>query len=186
MTLRRPPQASTVPAFDAGDLALPDTPAEEIPAAQAAISTTVAELVQDELPDELEDFSLKRDAEGKVELDELTQEQLLRLRSEIDSRLEGISFETLDLSKELLVQFRQALALQNQTANDKTVPTNQRAQVLNSLVALLTKITATQLDVHNSERQKTLETVLVRVLKKMPEELQNTFFEAFEKEVRER
>lgn len=168
MSLRKPSQP---PAFEAGEIeppleAVPDIGAEPLP--------------------ELEDFSLKEAPLKPPTLDEMSQEDLLRLRGEIDARLEGISLETMDLSKELLVQYRQALALQNATANDKTVPTNQRAQVLNSLVSLLSKITASQLDVHNSERQKTLEQVLVKVLKTMPTELQNAFFEAFEKEVRER
>ncbi len=134
----------------------------------------------------LQDFSLKPKAEAKTyDLDTMSQDDLLALRAKIDTLLTNVKITDLDLPKELMIQYARAKKLQDDTLSDESdAPANQKAQVTNTCANLLNAITKTQLDVYNSQRAKEMEQILIKVLKTLPQEAQDAFFEEFEKEIR--
>lgn len=129
-------------------------------------------------------FKLPKLEDIRAMLSIMSQLDLLNLRAEIDPLLEGVDFESLDLTKELMIQYRRATALQNVAMEDNSAPMNQQAQVLNSCSRILETITKNQVEAHNSQRQKSLEQALIKVLKDQPEELRENFYREFEKAVR--
>src|SRR5690606_13123755 len=125
----------------------------------------------------LQDFSLSAKEPPKVlDIETMSQDDLLALRAKIDARLKGINLEDLDLPKELMIQYATAKKLQEETLNGNDAPANQKAQVTNTCVNLLNAITKTQTEVYNSQRAKEMEQILTKVLKTLPEEQQNAFF----------
>lgn len=57
---------------------------------------------------------------------------------------------------------------------------NKIAQVMNTLTSILKDIVKIQVDLHNAEKNKKLESTLVKVLKTLPEETQAMFFKELE------
>lgn len=133
----------------------------------------------------LQDFSLQPKSDKKeMDLESMSQDDLLALRAKIDSMLKGIHLNDLDLPKELMVQYALAKKLQEATLEGNDAPANQKAQVTNTCVNLLNTITKMQTEVFNSQRAKEMEMVLIKVLKTLPQEAQDAFFAEFEKESR--
>lgn len=99
-----------------------------------------------------------------IDLDALTQIQLLTLRALVDQRLPTTKLQDVDMSEELVLQMLAIKALQANVSEDKSVPANQRAQVANSLSAALVNLVKLQSDVYTSERFKRMEQFLIEFL----------------------
>jgi hypothetical protein len=84
------------------------------------------------------------------------------------------------MEEELIRQFQAVRALQNSIIDDDTIPPNQKAQVANSVASSLSKLADLQLGVFSSERFKRIETLLIRHLKKLPEDTAMAFIEDYE------
>lgn len=97
----------------------------------------------------------------------LSQADLLKKRDEIDAELTEITLNSINLTKELLIQFKKAKLLQEDASGDDT-PYNQRAQVQNSLNATMQSLAKLQASVYSSERAKRLEIALAATLKEFP------------------
>lgn len=91
-----------------------------------------------------------------------------------------VAKENLDLNKELLDQYNAARKLLHTTEYDLAVPANQKAQVINSLSAIISTLIKQQQELYNLEQLKKMETALLFTLKKYPE-MQKQFLEDYEK-----
>lgn len=136
---------------------------------------------------DLQDFSLADvETNDKFDLSTMSQGELLALRAKIDGKLTGLSLSEVNLVKETLLQFQTAKSLQadaNESGSD--VPMNQRAQVQNSIANILTSLAKVQMELYDSERLKRLQAAVIKTVKKLPKEAQDTFFEALERDLNE-
>jgi len=107
-------------------------------------------------------------------------EGLLALRAQIDERLPATQLKDLDLETELVIQFQVVKTLQTRVMDDKTTPSNQRAQVANSCASTLQQLTKMQAEFYTSERFKAIESALIKLLRKWPEGEVETFFDEYE------
>jgi hypothetical protein len=107
-----------------------------------------------------------------------SQEELLQQRDEIDAKLTEISLKDVNLTKELMIQYRKAKVLQDSAGKDNETPYNQRAQVQNSLNATMQALAKLQASVYSSERSKRLEMALAKTLKEFPM-LQDAFLSRY-------
>jgi len=95
------------------------------------------------------------------------------------SRITATTLAELDLDKELLTQYKNALILREDTEHDEEIPLSQKAQLLNTINSILTSITKSQTELYDAERLKLYEGTLVTVLKKFPD-VSEAFFKAYE------
>lgn len=116
-----------------------------------------------------------------VSIDKLSLTELLELRADIDAALPPRALADLDLEEEVLLQFARTKALYDRISEDNTVPANQRAQVANSCTSILDQLIKMQARLYSAERVKSLEQVLIKVLKTLPEATQTDFFERYER-----
>jgi hypothetical protein len=142
----------------------------------------------DTLPDRplkslLEDFSLEKSANSsKIDLDRMSQADLLGLHAKIEAKLVGIRLSDVNLEKETLIQFQLGKALQKKASEANDVPVNQLAQVQNSIRTILDSLAKMQSEIHSSETIKRWKAALIRVVKELPAESQTKFFEMVELE----
>lgn len=93
----------------------------------------------------------------------LTEPELITLRDEIQRLLPTMA--DLDLNQELVLQFQIAKDIMARSQNDPLIPTNQKAQVLNSAAALLKQLSDAQVKLYASERLRAMEAALIDTLK---------------------
>lgn len=91
--------------------------------------------------------------------------------------------ETLDLEGETVRLYRQVRLLLSRVLVDKGVPANQKASVANGLSNQLKALVNLQTDIYNAERLKRLETVIIRMVKAMPDDISEQFLIDYEREV---
>lgn len=121
----------------------------------------------------------KMDLPGGVNLDLLEIAELLELRSAIQARL-PLTLQELNLENELVLQYQEAKTLINRTSNSDAAA-NQKAQVLNTCMAVLQQLGKLQQQLYNAERFKAIEHALIRAVRTMPVEAQAKFFADYEK-----
>ena len=105
---------------------------------------------------------------------------LLRYLDEIRAALPYNSLVDMDMERELILQFQAVRELQNAIIDDESVPANQKAQVANSVASVLGSIAELQNKIYSSERFKRIETLLIRHLNKLPEDVAAAFLEDYE------
>ena len=105
---------------------------------------------------------------------------LLRYLDEIRAALPYNSLVDMDMERELILQFQAVRELQNTIIDDDDVPANQKAQVANSVASVLGSIAELQNKIYSSERFKRIETLLIRHLNKLPEDVAAAFLEDYE------
>ena len=114
------------------------------------------------------------------DLDTMSVDELRELRDEIDRRLPEDKLSQMDLTQELLSQYRLVQRLQSDVLGDDEVPANQRAQVAGQVASTLQQLVKMQSEFHNSERFRAIENLLVRCLKLMPLHVAETFVAEYE------
>ena len=107
-------------------------------------------------------------------------EQLLIARQQIDAQLPTTTLNQLDLSHELVIQLQQVKLLQSQAMEDEDTPVNQRAQAANSVASVLVSLAKLQNETYNSERLKKIEMVLLEAIQDLPEDQQERFLQRYE------
>jgi len=105
-----------------------------------------------------------------------SQSDLIRLRERIEKELPSTS--SLDLQAELVFQFLGAKNLLAQAQDDSDIALNQKAQIVNSVAALLKQLAATQIELFSAERNRIVEMSLIECLKAYPE-LHTSFLEEY-------
>ena len=88
------------------------------------------------------------------------------------------SLQTLDVAVELNLAYQSAKSLLEQAQYDENTPLNQKAQVVNSLNAILASITKSRSEIYSAERNRAMETALINTLKKHPT-LQKAFMDDY-------
>lgn len=101
-----------------------------------------------------------------------------KVRVLVDIKAQSLS--ELDLDQELLQQYKDAKQLFKDIELDDETPMNQKAQIMNSITAILTKIVENQTALYDSERVKLIESILIDVLKQYPD-INAEFMERYKK-----
>lgn len=120
------------------------------------------------------------DADPVLNIDNLTLQQLLTLRNEVEKRLPVKNLREINLARELVLQLQSNQELQNRCMQDTEIPANQLAQVSNSTAAVLQQLVKLQETVYSTERLKRIEQKLIETLNTLPPEVQEAFLEAYE------
>lgn len=110
------------------------------------------------------------------DLDTMSVEELRELRDEIDRRLPEDSLDSLNLEKELVGQYRKVKRLQDDVLMDDEIPPNQRSQVAGQVASTLKQLVDMQVDLKREQTLKLMESVLVDMIKSMPEDFKTNFF----------
>jgi hypothetical protein len=113
-------------------------------------------------------------------LAEKTEAELLELRQQIDRRL-NLDLADLNLTQELVLQFKQAKNLLDDILDDSEIASNQKSAVLNSATSILSAIAKAQEQIYSAERLKTIEAATIKALKTLPLEAQEAFFSLYGK-----
>lgn len=106
--------------------------------------------------------------------------ELAEIRFHLET-LQPIDLEKLDLNAELALQYRQAKELMVTAQKDVGVPTNQKAQLFNTLRAQLEGIVKQQESVYSMERLKTFETAFLKAANAMTADARDLFFDLYSK-----
>ncbi len=96
----------------------------------------------------------------------------------LSHRERAVKLSDLDAESELLDNYNDAKDLLTNLGDE--TPANQKAQVLNTINAVLGNIIKQRAELHNMERFKSMETALIYTLKQFPE-LQEVFLEEYER-----
>jgi hypothetical protein len=110
----------------------------------------------------------------------LSDEELIRHYDAIKKHLPSTSLKDVNLEEELLLQFHTLRKLQSDVLGDEEFPLNQRAQVANTVGATLDRLVEAQEKVYSQERFKALENLLVRHIRKLPEEVAEAWLNDYE------
>lgn len=95
---------------------------------------------------------------------------------------EPVELKDIDIGVELEHAFRIAKTLLDACVNDSETPLNQKAQIIGALNTVLTAMVKQRTDIYSAERVRTLESVLLKVLKRHPE-LSTAFLEDYKVEL---
>ena len=115
-----------------------------------------------------------------LDLDAMSVEELRELRDEIDRRLPEEKLSQMDLTQELLSQYRLVQRLQTDVLGNEEVPANQRAQVAGQVASTLQQLVKMQTEFQNAERFRSIENLLVQCLKLMPLHVAEKFVNEYE------
>lgn len=110
------------------------------------------------------------------DLDTMSVEELRELRDEIDRRLPEDSLDSLNLEKELVGQYRLVQRLQSDVITNDDFAPNQRSQVAGQVASTLQQLVKLQEDLKREQTLKLMESVLVDMIKSMPEDFKTNFF----------
>lgn len=116
----------------------------------------------------------------KDPLADLSLPDLRRLRGEIDRLLPEGGVRGLDLEDELVQQYHKTKDLMDSTLNSDAPP-NQMAQVCNSVVTILAQLVKLQEDLKLQKTLSVMESVLVDVIKTLPDATKDGFFAEYER-----
>ena len=83
--------------------------------------------------------------------------------------LEALTLESLNLKTELLTQYNRTRQMLHEASYDKSVPLNQKAQVINSATSILGALIRSEAELHSLEEVKKIEAVLIQTLRLFPE-----------------
>lgn len=128
---------------------------------------------------ELVDVSRDRQPKSNP-LDRMSQSELIKLRSEIDQHLQNRTLADLNLEQELLSQYTVTKQLLAEVLDDLDTPANQKAQVVNSLLAITNQLVKMQTDLHTAERIKAMESACVKAIKTLEPQAQEEFFKRYQ------
>lgn len=110
-----------------------------------------------------------------VDLTRYSQDDLIDLRSQIDSRMPIRRLKDLNLETELVIQLQTVQRLQTDTLADELIPANQKAQTAGQVAGALATLSKLQYEVYSSERLKRIEAILINAIKVLPMDVQDDF-----------
>lgn len=116
-----------------------------------------------------------------IDLEKLSESELLVLRHKVDRLLPVTKLADMNLERELTLQFRAAQALQAVVLDDQNIAANQKAQVMNAVAATIQSLVKMQAEYYTPERLKKIESALVKTLNEWPIEKTREFFLQYEK-----
>ena len=119
--------------------------------------------------------------EDGFDLDTMTHDELRELRDEIDRRLPEDKLSQMDLTQELLSQYRLVQRLQTDVLDNEEVPANQRAQVAGQVASTLQQLVKMQTEFQSAERFRAIENLLIKSIKLMPLDAAEAFIAEYER-----
>ena len=132
----------------------------------------------------LQQPAAKESNEIKDTLLDMTPKELRKLRTMIDELLPEQTVKGLNLEDELLQQYNKTKQLMDDCIEDSEVPPNQKAQVANSVVSTLGALVKLQEDLKIAQTMKLMEATFIEVVKTLPQEVKDSFFEEYEDKAR--
>lgn len=111
---------------------------------------------------------------------ELSVDELLEMRAQIDAKLPVKDLKDMDMARELVLQVQALQALQRRVLREEETPANQVAAVANALSSALSNLVKMQNDLYTSERMKRIEAILVECVQTLPMKAQKEFFDRYE------
>lgn len=115
-----------------------------------------------------------------LRLDSMAPEQLIEVYEEVRKRLPPIQIAKMNVEEELLLQFHTVRKLQTEIIGEDGVAPNQKAQVANTVGNCLERIAKMQDEIYDSERFKRIESLLIRMLRKIPKDVAEEFLRNYE------
>ena len=124
---------------------------------------------------------MQNDFEGilKAQAPKLTLGRRLEKTETKQNIVTATTLNDLDLDKELLDQYKAAKEVFDDVKNDDSIAVNQKAQVINTITSILQSIVKVQQELHNVEKMKLIENILIETLQKH-EALKETFLQDYE------
>lgn len=110
----------------------------------------------------------------------LTEEERYSLFEALVEMGQTRKLSDINLESELLGQYEKVCKLQKDVIDDEDTPVNQRAQVANAVASTLQQLLKMQTEFYTSERFKALEALMIKALKKMPQEAAEAFVAEYE------
>jgi ElaB/YqjD/DUF883 family membrane-anchored ribosome-binding protein len=114
-------------------------------------------------------------------LEDLSHDDLRALRDQINAMLPDESLSGMDMTTELMNQYRRVLKLQRDCMEDLEVPPNQKAQVAAQVKSTLGDLVRMQTEFYTSERFRSIENLLIKYMKTLPIEMAKTFLAEYER-----
>ncbi len=111
---------------------------------------------------------------------ELSVDELLEMRAQIDAKLPVKNLKDMDMARELVLQVQALQALQRRVLREEETPANQVAAVANALSSALSNLVRVQDTTYTSERLKRIEAILVECVQTLPMKAQKEFFDRYE------
>ncbi len=125
--------------------------------------------------------TMMRGGESPAEkLMSMGEDELRDLRDAINVLLPEDTVANIDLQEELVGQYRKSRKLYDDVLTDPEVQANQKAQLANSLVAILAQMKKMQDDLMRDRTMQAIEAVLIDSIKTLPQEVRDTFYEECE------
>lgn len=109
-----------------------------------------------------------------LNLDLLSPKELLRLRAEIDQRLDLGSLKSIDLGEELALQLKTAKLLLQDALADEDTAFGQKAQTAMVLQRLLQDLVKMRTELYNAEALKALEQMLIDAFREVGSQIART------------
>ena len=98
-------------------------------------------------------------------LEDLSHDDLRALRDQINAMLPEESLSGMDMTTELMNQYRRVLKLQRDCMEDLEVPPNQKAQVAAQVKSTLGDLVRMQTEFYTSHRMRNIENLLIKYMK---------------------
>jgi len=114
-------------------------------------------------------------------LEDLSHDDLRALRDQINAILPDESLSGMDMTTELMSQYRRVLKLQRDCLEDLEVPPNQKAQVAAQVKSTLGDLVRMQTEFYTSERFRSIENMLIKYMKSLPIDTAKSFLFEYEK-----
>lgn len=114
-------------------------------------------------------------------LEDLSHDDLRALRDQINAMLPEESLSGMDMTTELMNQYRRVLKLQRDCMEDLEVPPNQKAQVAAQVKSTLGDLVRMQTEFYTSERFRSIENLLIKYMKSLPIDMAKSFLFEYEK-----
>ena len=125
--------------------------------------------------------TMLRKGESPVEkLMSMSEDELRDLRDAINVLIPEDTVASIDLQEELVNQYRKSRKLYDDVLTDPDVQANQKAQLANSLVAILAQMKKMQDDLMRDRTMQAIEAVLIDSIKTLPQEVRDAFYEECE------
>jgi hypothetical protein len=111
---------------------------------------------------------------NEVDISLYNMTELLALRNRIDSMLPPMQMSKLNLEEEVVRQFMTVKALQGAVLSSNE-ESNKKASVVNACASALQTLAKMQVELHDAERFKKIEAMMVKYIKLLPMDIATKF-----------
>lgn len=113
------------------------------------------------------------------DLETMAPEELLDLYDRVRALLPATKLSDVNLAEELVLQFQRVKSLQAKVIESNS-SAQQKAAVVNACGAALQHLVKLQTDLHNAERFKAIEGLMIKYMKRLPLDVATQFMDEYE------